>query len=63
VVPAHSFKYIASLQDAYKGPNPVMIRIETKAGHGGGMPTSKIIDEVTDIYAFIYTNLDMTPSK
>jgi len=63
VVPAHSFKYMATLQENYKGSNPVMIRIETKAGHGGGMPTSKIITEITDIYAFIYKNLGITPAK
>jgi prolyl oligopeptidase len=61
VVPAHSFKYMATLQEKYKGPNPVLIRIETQAGHGGGMPTSKIIDEVTDVYSFIYKNLGMKP--
>jgi len=63
VVPAHSFKYMATLQDKNIGLKPTMIRIETKAGHGGGMPTSKIIEEVTDIYAFIYQNLGMSPVK
>jgi prolyl oligopeptidase len=61
VVPAHSFKYIATLQDNYKGNNPVMIRIETKAGHGAGKPTQKIIDEYADMYAFIFKNMDIVP--
>ncbi len=61
VVPAHSFKYISALQDRYHGPNPVLIRIETKAGHGGGKPTSKIIEEYADIYAFTFFNMGVTP--
>ncbi len=61
VVPAHSFKYIAALQEKYKGENPVLIRIETKAGHGAGKPTSKIIEEATDIWGFIFYNLGMEP--
>lgn len=62
VVPAHSFKYIATLQEKYKGENPVMIRIETKAGHGAGKPTEKIIDEYADVYAFIFDNMDIKPT-
>jgi len=62
VVPAHSFKYIATLQEKYDGENPVMIRIETKAGHGAGKPTEKIIDEYADVYAFIFDNMDIKPS-
>lgn len=61
VVPAHSFKYIATLQDTYKGENPVLIRIETQAGHGGGKPTDKMIDEIVDQYAFAFFNMDFTP--
>jgi prolyl oligopeptidase len=61
VVPAHSFKYIATLQEKYKGPNPVLIRIETSAGHGSGKPTSKIIDEYADMYAFTWWNMVVTP--
>lgn len=61
VVPAHSFKYIATLQDKYKGENPVLIRIETQAGHGGGKPTDKMIDEIVDQYAFAFFNMDFTP--
>ncbi len=59
VVPAHSFKFIAALQAAQGCDNPVLIRIETRAGHGGGKPTQKIIDEVTDQYAFLVRVLDM----
>lgn len=59
VVPAHSFKYISTLQAKYKGENPVLIRIETKAGHGGGMPVSKQIDEYTDIWSFVFYNLEV----
>ena len=61
VVPAHSFKYIATLQDVYKGANPVMIRIETKAGHGAGKPTEKIIEEIADEYAFMFDNMNVKP--
>ncbi len=61
VVPAHSFKYIATLQDVYKGENPVLVRIETQAGHGGGKPTDKLIDEIVDQYAFAFYNMDFTP--
>ncbi len=53
VVPAHSFKYAATLQAADTGPAPKLIRIETQAGHGAGKPTSKIIEERSDILAFI----------
>lgn len=56
VVPAHSFKFIARLQEAHKGDNPVLIRIETMAGHGAGKPTSKIIEEAADIWAFLFYN-------
>jgi prolyl oligopeptidase len=61
VVPAHSFKYAATLQAADTGDAPKLIRIETKAGHGSGKPISKVIDEAADIYAFIMYNLDMNP--
>ena len=53
VVPGHSFKFAAALQHAHQGPNPVFIRIETKAGHGAGTPTSKQIETQTDILAFL----------
>lgn len=61
VVPAHSFKYVSTLQEKYKGPNPVMIRIETSAGHGAGKPTSKIIEEAADVYSFTWWNMGLTP--
>ncbi|HMJ58109.1 MAG TPA: prolyl oligopeptidase family serine peptidase, partial [Gemmatimonadales bacterium] len=60
VVPGHSFKFAAALQAAQGGPAPVLIRIETKAGHGAGKPTAKIIDEQTDRWAFIVRNLQMS---
>ncbi|HOP04797.1 MAG TPA: prolyl oligopeptidase family serine peptidase [Tenuifilaceae bacterium] len=59
VVPAHSFKYIATLQDKQKkGSNPKLIRIQTRAGHGAGTPTMLRIEEAADIYSFIFYNLD-----
>ncbi len=61
VVPAHSFKYAAALQAAHRGDNPVLIRIETSAGHGAGKPTSKMIDEVSDVYGFLTKVLKMSP--
>ncbi len=60
VVPAHSFKFISELQYKHQGENPVMIRIETMAGHGAGKPTSKQIEEAADVLAFIMQNLGMT---
>lgn len=63
VVPAHSFKYAATLQAANTGDRPKLIRIDSKAGHGGGKPISKVIDEYTDIYSFIFHNLGITPSS
>ncbi|MDX2431219.1 MAG: prolyl oligopeptidase family serine peptidase, partial [Bacteroides sp.] len=61
VVPAHSFKYAATLQEKYSGKNPVMIRINTDAGHGAGKPTDMVIQEYTDVWSFIFKNLDFTP--
>ncbi|MCU4164257.1 prolyl oligopeptidase family serine peptidase [Carboxylicivirga caseinilyticus] len=61
VVPAHSFKYIATLQAAYKGNRPVLIRIETDAGHGAGKPTSKTIEEWTDLYTFAFDQMSINP--
>ncbi|MFY0573929.1 prolyl oligopeptidase family serine peptidase [Cystobacter fuscus] len=52
VVPGHSFKFTAAAQAAQAGEAPVLIRIETKAGHGAGKPTGKIIEEYSDLWAF-----------
>ena len=62
VVPGHSFKFAARLQEVQTGSNPALIRIETSAGHGAGKPTSKIIEEVTDQWAFLAKHLGLTPS-
>jgi len=59
VVPGHSFKYAATIQAAQAGPSPTLIRIETRAGHGAGKPTTKIIDEYSDRLAFLYHELKM----
>ena len=59
VVPAHSFKYAATLQAAQTGDAPKLIRIETKAGHGAGKPISKVIEEQTDVFSFAMFNLGM----
>ena len=64
VVPAHSFKYAATLQAAQTGPEPKIIRIDTKAGHGGGKPISKVLEEQADIYSFILYNMGVSyPAK
>lgn len=60
VVPAHSFKYIAALQEKQQGEKPVLIRIETKAGHGAGKPTSKIIKEQADIWSLFFYNIGIS---
>jgi prolyl oligopeptidase len=59
VVPGHSFKFTAALQEAQAGDAPVLARIETRAGHGAGKPTSKIIEELADEYAFLMKVFDM----
>ena len=59
VVPAHSFKFAAALQAAHTGSAPVIIRIETKAGHGAGKPTTKIIEEIADRWAFLVRSLNI----
>jgi prolyl oligopeptidase len=61
VVPAHSFKFAATMQAAQAGSAPVLIRIETKAGHGAGKPTSKLIEERADMYAFLVQTLHIQP--
>jgi prolyl oligopeptidase len=53
VVPMHGKKFVAALQAADSGKNPILLRVETKAGHGKGKPTSKKIEEAADIYAFL----------
>ena len=63
VVPAHSFKFAAALQKAHAGKAPVLIRIETRAGHGGGKPTDKRIQEAADLWSFLVDNLDMKPPR
>lgn len=60
VVPAHSFKYAATMQDQYKGDNPILIRIQTRSGHGASS-TTKALEETADIYSFIFYNLGITP--
>ncbi|MFT6442389.1 MAG: prolyl oligopeptidase, partial [Salibacteraceae bacterium] len=60
VVPAHSFKFAARLQETHKGENPVLIRIEINAGHGAGKPMSKVIDEQADHWAFMFFNMGIT---
>ncbi|MDN3642623.1 prolyl oligopeptidase family serine peptidase [Lutimonas halocynthiae] len=60
VVPAHSFKFAAELQDKQQGDNPVLIRIETEAGHGAGTPVSKTIDQYADIFSFTLFNMGIT---
>ncbi|MBE9041332.1 S9 family peptidase [Oscillatoriales cyanobacterium LEGE 11467] len=62
VVPAHSFKFAAALQAAGEGGNPLLIRIETKAGHGAGKPTTKTIEELADRWAFLVRVLEMDGS-
>ena len=59
VVPAHSFKFAAALQAAHSGSSPTLIRIETKAGHGAGKPTSKMIEEAADKWAFLVKSLGL----
>ena len=61
VVPAHSFKFAASMQEMQKGTNPVLIRIETKAGHGAGRSTQQTIEEQTDKWSFMFYNIGLKP--
>ena len=61
VVPAHSFKFAARLQEAHAGEEPVLIRIEVDAGHGAGKPTSKIIDEQAEHWSFFFENVGERP--
>jgi prolyl oligopeptidase len=61
-VPGHSFKFAATMQADQAGSAPVLIRIQTKAGHGAGKPISKIIEETADEWAFVAHNLNMNVS-
>ena len=61
VVPAHSFKFAARLQEAHAGSAPVLIRIETQSGHGSSSLT-KSLEEAADVYAFLFQNLGVTPT-
>lgn len=61
VFPAHSFKYAATLQEMNSGKNPILIRIETKVGHGAGTSTSKSIELLTDLYSFMFYNMGLNP--
>ncbi|HEY1039708.1 MAG TPA: prolyl oligopeptidase family serine peptidase [Bacteroidia bacterium] len=61
VVPAHSFKFAATLQEKNTSDEPILIRIDTNAGHGAGKPTSKQIDEYSDMWSFVFYNLGMKP--
>nr|WP_294899036.1 prolyl oligopeptidase family serine peptidase [uncultured Pedobacter sp.] len=63
VVPAHSFKFAARLQEYHKGNSPVLIRIETNAGHGQGKSTEKVIEEQADIWAFMFQNMKLNYVK
>jgi prolyl oligopeptidase len=59
VVPTHARKFAAALQAANIGPHPILLRVETKAGHGLGKPTAKVIEEVTDVYTFLFHTFNM----
>ncbi len=59
VLPGHSYKFAATMQRAQGGPAPVLIRVDTNTGHGGGKPTDKQIDEAADRLAFLVKALDM----
>ena len=61
VVPAHSFKFAATLQKNQTGPNPVLIRIETKAGHGAGTSTKQLIEQQKDKWSFMFYNMGIVP--
>ncbi len=62
VVPGHSFKFTAKIQECQAGPAPVLARIETKAGHGAGKPTAKVIEETADQWGFLVKNLGFKPT-
>ncbi|MDQ2871635.1 MAG: prolyl oligopeptidase family serine peptidase, partial [Candidatus Eremiobacteraeota bacterium] len=60
VFPAHSFKFAAAMQHAQAGDAPVLLRVDTRSGHGGGKPITKVIDDYADTYSFLIQNLHMT---
>jgi prolyl oligopeptidase len=62
VVPSHAKKFAATLQEKDAGENPILLRVETKAGHGAGKPTSKQIEEAADIYSFLFKTMGVKPS-
>jgi len=62
VVPAHSFKFAATLQALNAGTKPTLIRIDSKAGHGAGKPVGKVIEAQTDMWSFVMYNLGMKPT-
>jgi prolyl oligopeptidase len=62
VVPAHSFKFAANMQEKHTGTNPVLIRIEVKAGHGAGKSTQQMIEEQTDKWSFMFYNIGLKPA-
>jgi prolyl oligopeptidase len=59
----HSKKYYAALREAYQGDNPILLRVEIKAGHGHGKPTAKLIEEQAEIYAFLFKLFEMDVTK
>jgi len=61
VFPAHSFKYIATMQEKYRGKNPILLRVETQVGHGTGSTTTKTIEKYTDMYSFMFFNMNIVP--
>ena len=63
VVPGHALKFAATLQEKYAGANPILLRVETKAGHGPGKPIGKLIDESADIYTFIFRIFGLEPKR
>jgi prolyl oligopeptidase len=63
VVPLHSYKYAAALQESNRGKNPVLLRVGTNSGHGMGIPVSKALEETTDIWSFVFFNLGMEPGN
>jgi prolyl oligopeptidase len=60
VVPSHAKKFAATLQAADSGTNPLLLRVEMKAGHGGGKPMTKVIEEYADIYSFMFKTLGIS---